>query len=141
MPGPRAAATAAAVALVLALGACGENRGEKAATLGSSTTGTAGEGGTPVAKIDVTLTEHRLAPARPTVPKPGLVEIDATNRGTIAHALEVEGPDGGTRTRTIAPGQTVDIKVDLDKPGRYPWYCPIDDHRRLGMQGVISVRG
>ena len=34
-----------------------------------------------------------------------------------------------------------DLKVDLDKPGRYVWYCPVGDHRERGMKGTITVKG
>lgn len=142
-PPRRAAALGLAVAVAVGAAACGEDRGEKAATAGSSTTGTTATtaAGPVVATLDVVLTEYRITPANPTVPKPGVVEIEVANRGSIGHALEVEGPGGEVETPTIAPGQTADLKVDLDKPGRYVWYCPVGDHRERGMKGTITVKG
>ena len=91
--------------------------------------------------VNVSETEFKLDPANPKVAKTGTVEFKATNDGKIDHALEVEGPDGEVKTPTITPGKSAEIKVDLSKPGRYEWYCPIDGHKDQGMKGTIVVAG
>ncbi len=90
--------------------------------------------------LDVTLTDFAIDPANPRVPKPGAVEIRATNRGEADHTLEVEGPKGEQVLKpTLGPGESGAVRVALDEPGRYEWYCPIGNHRDLGMEGEIRV--
>jgi len=153
----------ASVALVVAsqaLSACGddergtvEQSGSSTSTTGTETSGTptttsptttSGSGepkGDPVATLEVEETEYELTPANPRVKRAGLVKFEVTNAGTIAHALEVEGPEGEVETEEIAPGDTATIEADLSKPGSYRWYCPIADHAERGMDGQIIVAG
>jgi uncharacterized cupredoxin-like copper-binding protein len=56
--------------------------------------------------------------------KTGTYELEATNNGTIAHALELDGH--GVQTGDIQPGATATLPVTLAKDGSYPLYCPID---------------
>jgi plastocyanin len=97
--------------------------------------------GPPVATIKLDESDFKLDPANPTVGKRGIVLIDATNTGKATHALTVEGPDGEKSTGPMAPGGKSTLKVNLDKPGPYVWYCPIADHRSRGMEGHITVGG
>ena len=39
----------------------------------------------------------------------------------------------------LQPGQSDTLKVKLNKPGSYEWYCPIDNHKQMGMKGEITV--
>lgn len=113
-------------------------------TTGTETTGTSTEAapaGAPVATVTVKETEFRLSPANASVRKAGVVEFRVTNAGKVVHALEVEGPDGGVETEEIKPGSSATLKANLDKPGRYKWYCPIGDHEQRGMKGEITVAG
>ena len=93
--------------------------------------------------IGVVETQFKLTPANIS-PKSGKHTILAMNKGSITHAIEVEGGGAGgkdVRSADIAPGQSATIAVDL-KPGKtYTWYCPIDGHRGLGMKGSIKVAG
>lgn len=114
-------------------------------TAGTTTTGTSTEKAAPtgaaVATVKVTETEFRLSPANPSVAKAGVVEFRIRNAGKIAHALEVEGPEGEVETKEIAPGGRATLKADLRKAGRYEWYCPVGDHKDRGMKGEITVGG
>jgi uncharacterized cupredoxin-like copper-binding protein len=72
--------------------------------------------------------------------KPGVVEFKVKNGGQTAHSLEVEGPKGEVRLPSqLQPGDSGEVKVDLSKPGKYEWYCPVDNHKGLGMKGEITV--
>lgn len=152
MSGLRSAVAISVVAVALA--GCGEDK-EGSVNVEDSGTSTAGTtGGTstsptattevppvgaPVATIKLTETEFALDPRNPSVAKPGIVLIEATNAGKIPHAIEVEGPDGESETPTIAPGKKANLKVNLDKDGTYTWYCPVGDHKDEGMKGTITV--
>ena len=147
------------VTIALALAACGdddrgsvEQSGSATGTTGATATETTGETGTetlgskepkgdPVATIEVKETEYELNPPNPGVEDAGLVAFEVTNAGKIAHALEVEGPNGEAETDRIAPGKTAKMTVDLGEPGTYKWYCPIADHEDRGMVGEILIAG
>ena len=107
---------------------------------GTSTDETAASGPA-VATISVAETEFRLSPSNPSVAKKGVVEFKVVNAGKIAHALEVEAPGGEVETPEIEPGDDATLRADLDKPGRYEWYCPVGDHEDRGMKGEITVAG
>jgi plastocyanin len=128
----------AAVALALALGACGEDRGEGLRT----TPATVGTGATTVgagvdATVPVSLVDFRL-PRGVRVPRGGLIAFEATNDGQVPHALAVVGPAGQARTQTLKPGERTTVEVRLP-PGTYKWYCPVGDHERRGMTGRVRV--
>jgi uncharacterized cupredoxin-like copper-binding protein len=133
----------------MALCGCGEDEEGRVDISGgatdTSTSGTSTEEssvtGTAVATVSVAETEYRLSPANPSVAKAGVVEFEVVNAGKVAHALEVEGPGGEVETDEIKPGSSATLKADLDKAGRYEWYCPIGNHKDRGMKGEITVAG
>lgn len=103
---------------------------------------TAGPGASPsgAQSVDVSETEYQLDPSDPTV-KSGTVTFKATNDGTVTHSLEVEGPNGEQELDSdLSPGQSGTLTVDLSKPGKYEFYCPIDNHKQMGMEGTVTVQ-
>jgi plastocyanin len=144
---------ALALLLAAAVVACGEKRegrvtvqGGLTDTTGTGTTpnpesGTAPSSAAPTARVDVVESDYQLEPANPRIRRAGVVRFVARNEGKVGHALEVEGPAGEAKTGRIRPGGRADLEVDLSKPGTYEWYCPIDDHKRLGMKGAVTVAG
>ena len=60
------------------------------------------------------------------------------NDGGTAHALEIEGGDVEEESETIEPGESTSLTVEL-AAGRYVLYCPISNHRELGMEGTLVV--
>lgn len=92
--------------------------------------------------VKVTETEFKLDPSDPTIAKSGVVKFAVKNAGAVEHSLEVEGPKGETELEeNIQPGKSATLEVDLDKPGKYEWYCPVGNHKDLGMKGEITVKG
>jgi uncharacterized cupredoxin-like copper-binding protein len=122
----------------LALAGCGGGSSSSSTTASTtSTTSAAGGGGSTVA---VSETDFKLNPADPTV-KAGTVSFNATNDGAVTHSLEVEGPSGDQELKSaLAPGQSGTLTVNLSKPGKYEFYCPIDSHKQMGMVGQITVK-
>ena len=92
------------------------------------------------AQIRVIETEFELDPAKAQVAQAGQVRIEAVNRGQTVHALAVETRAGERSTETIEPGRSRTLTADLP-PGRYTWYCPVGNHRELGMEGMLTVGG
>lgn len=113
-------------ALVLWLAGCGGSD-----TLATNATSEA---------YEVSETDFELEPPSLTVDAQGEVTLTAVNDGETAHALAIEGPDLEEETKTITPGESAEVTVDL-KSGSYTMYCPISNHRELGMEGTIVVGG
>jgi plastocyanin len=105
-----------------------------AATQAATTGGASGGGET----VDMSLTDFALNPADPTV-KAGTVTFNVTNDGQAPHALEVEGPGGEVETETLSGGGSAKLTADLNKPGTYEMYCPVGNHREMGMEGQVTV--
>jgi uncharacterized cupredoxin-like copper-binding protein len=128
------------VALIGVAGCGGDDNGGGDNTAATTTTGAST---TQAAKtIDVSLTDFKIDPPNPRIAKPGQVELKVKNDGGTVHNLEVEGPNGETELPSnLNPGQTGTLNVDLSKPGKYEWYCPVDEHRDFGMKGEITVAG
>lgn len=137
------------VAGILALAGCGDDDSDTTSTASTATStedttstteaggGAAGGGGG--STVPVSETDFKIDPADPTV-KAGTVTFEVSNDGATTHTLEVEGPDGETELEPeLAPGDEGTLEVDLSKPGTYEWYCPVGNHRDLGMEGEITV--
>jgi plastocyanin len=140
----------AALALaVLALGAAGcgddDNGGDTAASTPTATppattqappaTTAAPSGG--ASTVAVGATEFKFEPASLTA-KAGTVTFDLKNNGGAPHALEIEGNGIEEASETINGGDSTQLKVDL-KAGEYEIYCPVGNHRQMGMVGTLKV--
>jgi uncharacterized cupredoxin-like copper-binding protein len=91
--------------------------------------------------IQVKETEYHIAPSTIKIASTGSVTFDATNAGQIDHALELEGNGVEQKIGTISPGSSGMLTVTLSKKGTYELYCPIDNHRAMGMQATVVVGG
>ncbi len=99
--------------------------------------------GAPDVIITFTLTEFSITPSSLTVPLGEPVTFIVTNAGGAQHNLELELPAQGIRQRLFAtnlmPGETGQATFTFTAPGQWVIYCPVGNHRALGMQGIISV--
>ena len=128
------------VAAAVLLAGCGsdskKSSGGSSSSTGSQPSASAGGGQT----VNVSETEFKLTPANPSVAKAGKITFTATNKGTTTHALEIEAPSGEVKSGAIQPGKSKTVSATL-KAGTYQWYCPIDNHKGMGMKGQIKVAG
>jgi uncharacterized cupredoxin-like copper-binding protein len=102
----------------------------------SSSSAAAGGG----AAVTVGESEFKLSPADAKT-KAGKVTITIKNTGKTLHALALEkaGPGGkDVVSDPVPPGQTKTLTVKL-KAGKVEWYCPIGNHKSLGMKGDLTV--
>jgi uncharacterized cupredoxin-like copper-binding protein len=130
------AAVAAAMA-AFAVG-CGGSSDDSGTTAASATATTTAGGGS--SSVDVSETDFKLNPSDPKV-KAGQVTFNVSNDGQTVHSLEVEGPNGEEELESdLSPGQKGVLSVDLSKPGTYEFYCPVGNHKELGMKGAITVQ-
>lgn len=142
-----AALLAIGAAVAVPIVGCGsssdDNSTSNAATQGASTTSTTGgaaatgAGGT----VNLTATDFKFNPSDTTV-KSGQVTMNMTNDGQVTHSLEVEDVTPGHDQELegdVSPGANGSLKLNL-APGKYEFYCPIDNHKQMGMEGELTVK-
>jgi uncharacterized cupredoxin-like copper-binding protein len=69
----------------------------------------------------------------------GKVSLVMANPSGLPHAVAVEGKRVDKAGKTVNKGATSRVTVTLKK-GTYTFYCPVDGHRKAGMQGKLIVR-
>jgi plastocyanin len=95
-----------------------------------------------VRKIIVHAVEFKFTPKRISA-KPGEhVTIELRNDGATTHAIQFNLPSGKKRLKPDVPASEKGrLKLTAPtKKGSYVFFCPIDDHRALGMVGTLVVR-
>ena len=89
--------------------------------------------------VKVKLSDNKLELLNEKPIGPGLTVFEVTNEGKTEHGFVIEGADGMQRLEeNLQPGETRAISVELE-PSVYKIYCPIDDHRSMGMASVIRI--
>ena len=136
---------AVAAALAFGVAACGdddESSDTGAATSETTTTedtttaaGGGGGGGETVQEVE---TDFKIDPSDPTVPA-GTVTFEISNDGEAPHNIEIEGNGVEEVSDTFDAGQSGEFTVDLE-PGEYDFYCAVDGHKDLGMDGTLTVQ-
>lgn len=108
-----------------------------AATQASPTGGGAAGGGQ---TVDMTAVDYKFNPSDPSV-KSGDVTFNLKNDGQQPHSLEIEDVNGSDQELEgdVSPGQSGTLSVNLP-PGKYEFYCPVDSHKEMGMEGEITVK-
>jgi uncharacterized cupredoxin-like copper-binding protein len=133
----RAALVPVVVACLAAVG-CGEERGDATRTVPERVATVPTTDPRAVAIAAVSLVDYALDVEQARVRRAGRISFEATNDGTVRHALAVDAPTGQVSTDSLRPGQRATFSVRLP-PGTYKWYCPVADHEELGMAGRLRV--
>jgi uncharacterized cupredoxin-like copper-binding protein len=119
----------------------GDNGGSTAASQAQTTAGSGGGAAGGGSTVQLSATEYKFNPSDPTV-KSGQVTFNEKNDGQVTHSLEIEDVTPGHDQELegdVSPGQSGTLTVNL-KPGKYEFYCPIDNHKEMGMEGEITVK-
>jgi uncharacterized cupredoxin-like copper-binding protein len=88
--------------------------------------------------IEVTLTEYAIQ--MPSSLPSGSATFKVTNEGTEEHSFEFEGQGvEEALTTNLQPGESTTLTAEL-QAGTYTAYCPVDDHRQMGMQTQVDVQ-
>lgn len=112
--------------LTVVLAGCGSDKAENS--------------GAPAETVQLTAKDFSFDQASLTVGKSGTVTFRVKNDGGTEHALEVEGKGVEEEMDPIGPGESGELTVQLDA-GEYEFYCPISNHREMGMEGKLVVGG
>ena len=125
---------------VFVVGGCAPD-GEEGTDQGTKTGNEAEMTEEPIATIEVSETEYTLYPEEVVLDSPGTYVFRAVNDGNSTHALKIGGNQGSEEqvTENIAPDESAELVVNLE-PGTYEFYCPVGDHKDLGMEGAITVQ-
>ncbi len=87
--------------------------------------------------VEVRLSEYKIDMSNSL--HAGLITFHVTNAGTVEHNFVVEG-QGVKKTfdKNLQPNESNNLEVNLS-PGNYQIYCPLDNHRDLGMLVNLTV--
>jgi uncharacterized cupredoxin-like copper-binding protein len=87
--------------------------------------------------VHVSLTDHEIN--MPQNLRAGTTVFHIMNDGATEHNFEIEGQGIEEMLATnLQPGESGTLSVDLQE-GPYTVYCPVHDHRELGMELTITV--
>jgi iron uptake system component EfeO len=119
--------------VLVVLAGCGsdDSSDEAASTTAASSSGTA---------VELVATDYKFDRGTVDVDAAGQTTFRLKNEGGTGHALEIEGQGIEEETEEIGPGESAEVTVDL-KAGQYEFYCPVSNHRSLGMEGTLVVGG
>jgi uncharacterized cupredoxin-like copper-binding protein len=120
---------------------CGSSSDDNSTTNAATPAATTGGGASSASgTVDLTATDFKFDPSEPSV-KSGNVTFNLKNDGQTTHSLEIEDVNGQDQELEgdVSPGSNGTLAVNL-KPGKYEFYCPIDNHRDMGMTGEITVK-
>jgi plastocyanin len=88
--------------------------------------------------LEVMLTDSRIEMAETSLPA-GTYIFMVEQRGQQPHALAIEGPGVREATDPIPPGgPPAELTVTLE-PGSYDVWCPVGNHREMGMEAALEV--
>jgi uncharacterized cupredoxin-like copper-binding protein len=139
---PRRAAMAFAAVGVVAVIAAGCGGSSSKTSAPKAATPIASTSHTPASStITATLTEFRIALSSMKL-KAGTYTFHVVNAGKTVHNIEFNGP--GVADKALAhnlnPGKSANLTVTLEA-GRYDVFCPVADHKQLGMNLELTVAG
>jgi uncharacterized cupredoxin-like copper-binding protein len=120
---------------------CGSSSDDNSTSNAATPASTSGGGSNAAgATVDLAATDFKFDPSEPSV-KSGNVTFNLKNDGQVTHSLEIEDVNGEDKELEgdVSPGSDGTLAVNL-KPGTYEFYCPVDDHKQMGMTGEITVK-
>ncbi len=91
----------------------------------------------PTQVVMVSLTEYKIV-LNPTEVHPGQVTLQVRNDGRATHALAIESTD--LRIPDLKPGQAATLTFTAQAGKTYTLYCPVDEHKLLGMKTRLPVK-
>jgi uncharacterized cupredoxin-like copper-binding protein len=133
---------AVAGAFALLTAACGSSGSSTAAPPAAPATsqaaGSSSGGAAAGTQVTASLTEFHIGLSQQTF-SAGTYTFAVSNDGHATHALEITGPGlSNAETTDLSPGQKANLKVTLQS-GSYDFFCPVGNHKALGMNMDVSV--
>jgi plastocyanin len=69
----------------------------------------------------------------------GKVTLRMQNKSSVMHNISITGGGVNLNGPIVANGGVSTVTAAL-KPGKYTFYCSVDDHRQAGMVGTLTVK-
>ncbi|GEM_PF-1017574 len=111
-------------------------------------------------QVAITATDFSFAPSTITLTVGQPVTLAVTNRGKVDHDLKSDIPltaltyqqaenpideqkeneEKGTLDVDFGPGNTAQVTFTPTKAGNYEFFCDVQNHKELGMQGMFVVQ-
>jgi plastocyanin len=127
----------------LVLGACGssDSSSSSSSTTKQKPAAAAPSGGGSAVKFTAEDSSGFKFDKKAATAKAGTVTLtmDNPSGNSSPHGIAVEGNGVDKDGPTVQPGagpSKVSVKL---KPGKYEFYCPVDGHRKAGMEGTLTV--
>ena len=87
--------------------------------------------------------DFRLEPSSFTATAGEVIHFTITNAGTRPHNLEVELESANIEKKlfdtNLQPGETRSADFTFTQAGTWEMYCPVGNHKDMGMEGDITV--
>ncbi len=85
----------------------------------------------------MSINEYAFSPNTVTVGLGETVRLLVKNNGSTDHNFIVD--ELGVSSGSIAPGKEKVVTINGSKVGTFKFYCGIDSHRGLGLEGTVTV--
>jgi uncharacterized cupredoxin-like copper-binding protein len=147
LKGARTVCAIGALALTLAIAACGDDDDSSSESGGKAEPAATTQSGTPV-PADTSALQLKAQEQgglsfdkKELTAKAGEVTIKMENPSSdqMPHDISIEGEGVEQKGEVVQPGGTSEVKADL-KPGTYTFYCSVGSHRQAGMEGTLTVQ-
>ncbi|HJX59293.1 hypothetical protein A2V61_00515 [Candidatus Woesebacteria bacterium RBG_19FT_COMBO_47_8] len=92
----------------------------------------------PFREVSIVASEYSFTPSVITVKKGERVRLTFKNSGRFPHNFTIEGM--GVTTKTLAAGEVDAVEFTASQVGTFSFYCSVDGHKDLGMDGTLEVR-
>jgi uncharacterized cupredoxin-like copper-binding protein len=155
-------AVAIAVPLLLPMSGCGASGGRAPTAAAGATTGRVSRanalasqgnaanrggvrtkvgGGPRASSVRIVETDAAIEPSEVVV-RDGPVTFNVTNRGRIAHSLEIQGHGIDLQLdQPLQPGEGGAMTVEFKRPGLYRMFSPVPEGGNPAMGGEVRVAG
>jgi plastocyanin len=91
--------------------------------------------------VEIVAEEYRFTPSQITAEPGEELTITLRNQGKMEHSIEFEVPGGNEALeRNVPPGETGHMSFTApSKTGTYPFFSPLGDDRKRGLEGRLDV--
>jgi plastocyanin len=91
--------------------------------------------------VEIAVAEYKFTPSQITAEPGEELTITLRNQGKMEHSIEFDVPGSNQALeRNVAPGETAHMTLTApSKTGSYPFFSPLGDDRKRGLEGRLDV--